>query len=115
MANQRRAYRLADKVRTVVANELIRAADPRFNLVTITSVVVSPDLRHAKIYWVVTGGEARIAEAREAFDRAGGSFRRMIGKELGVRFVPEVHFYYDDTLDTVEEVERLLSRANPGK
>lgn len=115
MANQRRAYRVADKVRTLVANELIRAADPRFNLVTVTSVVVTPDLRHAKIYWVVTGDDDRIDETAEAFEGARGSFKRLIGKELGVRFVPDVHFHYDDTLDTVEEVERLIQRANNNK
>lgn len=85
-------------------------ADPRFFLVTITSVVVSPDLRNAKIYWMVTGGRDRAPEVEEAFESAHGHFRRLVGKELGVRFVPELKFFYDDTLDTAEEVERLFKR-----
>ena len=86
-------------------------ADPRLGLVTITSVVVSPDLRHAKVYWMAGGDSARIAEVEEGFASAGGLFRRALGKELGVRFVPEIKFYYDDTFDTRDEVDRLLSRA----
>lgn len=110
MPNQRRVYRVAEKIRNVVALELNDMADPRFSMVTITSVVVSRDLGHAKVYWVVTGGKERIAEVEEAFRSAEGIFKRAIGKELGIRFVPEVKFFYDETLDTCEEVERLLSR-----
>jgi ribosome-binding factor A len=96
----------------------VHTADPRFNLVTITSVMVSPDLRNAKVYWVVSflsgvDRDERIAEVAEAFHSAEGLFRRMLGKQLGVRFVPEVRFYYDDTLDTVEHVERLMERIKP--
>ncbi|MBX7137884.1 MAG: 30S ribosome-binding factor RbfA [Oligoflexia bacterium] len=112
MATRRRGFQIGEKIRMAVASQLARTADPRFSLVTITSVVVSPDLRHAKIYWLVTGDEERRAEVKEAFESAAGMFRRAIGAELGLRFVPEIRFYYDDTLDTAEEVERLFARIN---
>lgn len=110
MANNRRVYRVAEQIRNLVAQELIRMADPRFSLVTITSVVVSPDLRHAKVYWMVTGRD-RIEEVDEAFESASGAFRKVLARELGVRFVPVVKFFYDDTFDTRDEVDRLLERA----
>ena len=50
MANKRRVYKVAERIQGLIAMELQRVADPRFHLVTITSVVVSPDLRNAKIY-----------------------------------------------------------------
>ena len=112
MATRRRGFQIGEKIRMAVAGQLSRTADPRFSLVTITSVVVSPDLRHAKIYWLVTGDEERRDEVKEAFESASGMFRRAIGAELGLRFVPEIRFYYDDTLDTAEEVERLFARIN---
>ena len=85
---------------------------------TITSVMVSPDLRNAKVYWVVSLlGEAdrseRIAEVQEAFESAAGFFRKLCSKQLGIRFTPELRFYYDDTLDTVEHVERLMAKIRP--
>lgn len=112
MANQRRVYRVAEKIRSVIALNLLRLADPRFFLVTITSVVVSPDLRHAKVYWMATGGKERIPEVMEAFDHAEGHFRVAVAKELRTRFSPELRFYYDDTLDTQDQVERLLEQVS---
>jgi len=90
-------------------------ADPRFSLVTITSVVTSADLRHAKIYWMISGGKERIPQAKDAFEHAEGLFRRLLARELGTRFVPELRFYYDDTIDTVQTVEELLNRISAAK
>lgn len=39
----------------------------------------------------------------------------MLGKPLGIRFVPELKFFYDDTLDTAENVERLIARIKPAE
>lgn len=114
MAKQRRVHRVAEKVREAVALELQRLADPRFTLVTISSVVASSDLRNVKIYWMVTGGKERRAEVANAFESATGIFRRVIGASLGIKFVPELHFFYDDTLDTNEEVQRLFERVHAG-
>lgn len=94
--------------------QLSRTADPRFSLVTITSAFVSPDLRVARVYWTISGDAERRREVQEAFEAAAGLFRRSVGHELGLRFVPELKFFYDDTLDTCEEVERLFARINSG-
>ncbi|MBN8548464.1 MAG: 30S ribosome-binding factor RbfA [Deltaproteobacteria bacterium] len=112
MAKQRRVHRVAEKVRETVALELQRLADPRFTLVTITSVVASADLRNVKVYWMVSGGPERRKEVQAAFESAGGIFKRVIGHDLGIRFVPELHFFYDDTLDTDEEVRRLFEKVH---
>jgi ribosome-binding factor A len=108
MAQKRRTYRVAEKIRSIVATELLQLDDPRLMLVTITSVHLSPDLRHARIYWMVSLGAERIPGAEEAFRELGSHVRHVLGKKLGTRYVPEVKFFYDDTLDTVEQVERLL-------
>jgi len=112
MSSRRRIFQIAEQIRAVIAEQLARTADPRFSLVTITSVVVSNDLRHAKVYWIVTGDQQRMDQVKQAFESAGGLFRRAISQELSTRFVPELRFYYDDTLDTCAEVERLFARIN---
>ena len=118
MTGKRRVYQIAERIKEIVAQHLITTADPRFSLVTITAVMVSPDLRNAKVYWVVSllsniNRAERIEEVGEALDSAQGHFRRFISKELGIRFVPVLRFYYDDTLDTVEHVERLMATIRP--
>ena len=110
MAKQRRVHKIAEQIRNSIAMQLQRMADPRLSLVTITSAVVSPDLRNAKVYWMVGGDEERRAEVGEAFESAAGIFRRAIAAELGIRFVPELKFYYDDTFDTSDSIDRLFAR-----
>ena len=112
MAGGRRTFKVAEKIRGIVALELQRVADPRFSMVTITSVMVSPDLRIAKVYWTVTGGQERRAKVEQAFTSAAGLFKRGLSKELGLRYSPELRFFYDDTLDTSAEVEKLFARVH---
>ena len=100
----------------MIAWQLQKAADPRFNMVTVTSVVLSPDMRNAKVYWVVSGvnqesGKEYIAEVDEAFESAEGLFKRSLAKELKLRFIPSIKFYYDDTFDVTDNVGRLLNRV----
>jgi len=108
MAQKRRIYQIAEKIRNAVAMELLHAADPRFHMVTITSVVASSDLRQAKIYWVVSGEAERRGEVEKAFTSAAGMLKRVVGKDLGIKFIPDLKFFYDDTLDTTAQVERIF-------
>jgi ribosome-binding factor A len=103
---------VAERIRDLVATELQRTADPRFNLVTITSVVVTPDLRLAKVYWVVTGGGDRAREVGEAFEGAQGFFKKAVGSALRLKFAPQLRFYYDETLDALSEVQALVARVH---
>lgn len=102
---------MAEQIREFIAWELERSADPRFHMVTITSVVVSPDMRQAKVYWLVSGDKGRKAEVETAFLNADGFLKRNIAKELKTRFIPELKFFYDDTLDVSESVVRLLNKV----
>jgi ribosome-binding factor A len=111
MANQRRIFKLGERIQGLIASELLRMADPRFFLVTITSVIVSPDMRHAKVYWAVTGDDKeRRQEVADAFEGSQGFFRKALSSELGIRFIPVLRFYFDDTLDVSAEVDKLFSR-----
>lgn len=112
MALQRRVFKVAERIREIVARTLPELNDPRFYLVTVTSVAVSSDLRHAKVYWTLSGDKERMPDVEDAFRSAHNLFRRALAKELGIRFVPEIRFYYDDTLDRLDEVEKLMSKVS---
>ena len=111
MANTRRVYRVAQQIRSQLAQLLLYMQDERFSLVTITAVVVSPDLKIAKVYWVVSDSEKRKGPVEEAFSGAAKHLRKELAHSLELRVVPELRFYYDTTLDTVEEVDRLLAKV----
>ena len=112
MAGRRRVFKVSERIREIIATQLHHVADPRLSLVTITSVVASADLREAKVYWNVADPERRLQGVEEAFRKARGYFRNVIARELEIRFVPALRFYYDNTLDTVAEVDKLLKRVH---
>ena len=115
MPTKKRRHKVAEQVRSVMAMHVLELGDPRFSLVTIVSVAVTNDLRLAKIYWTASGGKDRIDEVTSAFEGASSSLRRRLAEELALRFVPQLKFYYDDTLDVLEEADRLLARARTAK
>lgn len=80
-------------------------------MVTITGVRVTTDLRLAKVYWGVTGGKEKIKLVEDGFESAKGILRRELALELGIKFVPELKFYYDDTLDIIDETQALMKKV----
>lgn len=110
MAEKRRIYKIAERLQSVIASELLRMSDPRFNMVTITSVVVTNDMRNAKVYFSVIGDKTVRQEADEAFISANGPLKSTVARELNLRFVPHLRFYYDDTLEVQEQVFSLMEK-----
>ena len=84
---------------------------------TVTKVIMSPDLRLAKIY-VSIFGDSKIKE-RTLFllNEAKKNIRQYIGKAVRIKFTPEIAFFIDDTMDYIENIEHLLKKAheNDGK
>jgi ribosome-binding factor A len=109
MAVARRQYQVAEKLRMLVAQAFQRAADERLFSVTVTSVVMSPDLRESRIYWV--SATERKKELEDVIERSMGFIKSYVAKNLKLRHVPKLRFYYDDTLDTATEINRLLELA----
>jgi ribosome-binding factor A len=66
------------------------------------------DLRIAKIYFTTTGGKARSLEAEEGFKSAVGYVKRSLGRQLGLRYMPALQFYYDESFDYGENIDRLI-------
>lgn len=78
-------------------------------LVTVTSVKVTRDLQLARIYLSVFGTEAKqdlIARIRDK----GGEIRFMLGRAMRhqLRAIPALEFFEDDSLDYIDNIERLL-------
>lgn len=82
-----------------------KVSDPRLDFVTITAVKVSPDLRQAHIYVSAVGNQQ---EAMEGFDRAASFLRRELGSRLALRYVPELTFHLDESLERGERIDQLL-------
>jgi ribosome-binding factor A len=84
--------------------------DPRLSFVTITRVEVSRDLRHAKIYFSVLGDQSAIAQAEEGFEAAHGLIRKFLSKRVLMKFMPELDFIYDKSLEDIVHLDELIER-----
>ena len=97
--------RRSDRVSTLIQEEiscliLQSVKDPRIGFVTVTRVSVSDDLRHASIYIALTRGEEKQRqEALIGLKCAAGFLRGELGQRLHLRYVPELLFLLDDSLE----------------
>jgi ribosome-binding factor A len=83
--------------------------DPRVAGVGITSVEVSPDMRHAKIHVSVLALERKADDAAKALNGAAGKLRHVLKVRLAIKHIPELHFAADNVQQDVARVSRLIS------
>lgn len=86
--------------------------DPRIRMVTITGVVMSPDLSVARVYYTVNGGTRERNDARAGFRSAGGYIKRSLAATLKMKYMPDLRFTYDGSLDYGQAMDRLLEEIN---
>ena len=82
--------------------------DPRIGFVTVTKVALSDDLRIAKVYYSVFGGEQDKEASYEGLESARGYIKRELGKRVRLKYMPEITFMFDDSLEYGEHIEGLL-------
>lgn len=105
----KRSARVSDQMRQEVSDILRRKIkDPRIGFVTVTEVVLSDDLRNAKIF-VSTYGENR-DETLKGLESASAFIRAELGRRIRLRFVPEIIFRYDDTAERGAHIMDLMHK-----
>jgi ribosome-binding factor A len=113
--SEHRRERVAHQIQAELATLLLREArDPLLQAVTLTGVRVTPDLRTARIYFRTLTPDAAPREGEAALRRATPFLRRQLGRALGMRVTPELHFEYDTTPDTARRVDALLGATRHG-
>lgn len=92
-----------------ISEMLIRGIkDPRIGLVTITRVRISDDLKVAKVYFSVMGGEADRERSLQGLNSAKGFIKREVGKRVHLRYVPDIVFRFDPSLEYADHINRLM-------
>jgi ribosome-binding factor A len=111
--NYQRSERVGELLTEVIADVLREdIRDPRVTAVTITGAKVTKDLRQARIYFTILGGASENKDSVLAgLKSALGFIRARIGKQLNLRFVPVIEFFYDESVDEAERIEKLLRQV----
>ncbi|MBN1878877.1 30S ribosome-binding factor RbfA [bacterium] len=106
---QYRCERVADVIVREVANILkTRISDPRLQYVTITACRVTKDIRIAYIYYSVMGINPDPDPIRKGLDSACGFIRRELGAKLELRYIPELRFEFDQSLEDGNRIWETL-------
>ncbi len=88
-----------------------KVRDTRLFGVTISGVQVSPDLKQAKIYFLVPeGGDTSVIH--QAMERARGFFRSHLAGTLNLRYTPDLIFFRDEQHEEIERLEQIFARIN---
>ena len=110
-----RGERIAVKIQHAITDLLSKKMqDPRIEMSTISSVKLSPDLRLATVHVTVFGDEDRIRETLEGFKRSKGFIKKSIAPKLGLKYMPDLRFVYDDSFDRAAQMDELIRSAVSG-
>ncbi len=107
-----RQNRINDAVKEEMAQILRDVKDPRISgaLVSITAADVSADLKFAKIFYSVYGGEQ--TEVAKALKNASGFFRSELAKRINLRITPTLTFVYDSSAEYGANISKILKELD---
>ncbi len=109
-----RSRRVADFIQRELS-ELIRTElkDPRVSsMVTVSSVEVTRDLGTAKVHYTIMNPQEGERESTDqALKKAAGFLRRRLAPRLNTRSVPQLRFYYDDSIERGAHMSALIADA----
>lgn len=109
-----RIERVNNLIRQEISELLQRQVkDPRLgNFVTITEVATSADLRYAKVFVSRIGNEAEKQETLSILAGASGFLRKELAKRLKLRYIPELSFRWDDSIERGARLQELIDQVN---
>lgn len=109
-----RTDRLNSLLKEVISEVIKREVrNPHISeLVTVTRVQISKDLRHAKVYISVIGTDQEKKETLEALTSAAGFIAVQSSHQVVMRYFPELSFRLDDSVDKHMRIEELLGKIS---
>jgi len=110
-----RTQRVAAEIQKALAGPLQRIAEELgVGLITVTEVRLSPDLQMARIYISIYGGKPTSVDVIEAIEKDyHGKLRHGLGRAVRLRYVPQLKFYIDDSLDRADRINSILDSVKP--
>lgn len=110
----RRTERISNLIRQEISQLLQEQVnDPRLkSLISVTGVSVSADLGHAKVFFSALGDGVDRDEILRGFEAAAGFLRRELASRLVLRHVPELRFYFDDSIERGARVLKLIDQVS---
>jgi ribosome-binding factor A len=106
-----------ERVNTLIRREISELIqqelrDPRLDeFIAVTEVDTSPDLKHAKIYISCMGGQQEEQKILGALRSAAGFLRTALANKIRLRYTPELHFIWDNSIEHGDHILRLIDEV----
>lgn len=104
------AEEIKHKLNTAMSKDLSEIGG--LGLVTISKVIMSPDLKIAKIYLSFLGNKEPIEKCLERINNRKRHIRFMLAKHIILKYIPDIIFFYDDTIEYADKIQKLLNQIN---
>jgi ribosome-binding factor A len=102
-------HQIQKEISIILQQEL---GDPRLKFVTITKAEVSRDLKFAKISFSVLGNNQKLQDAKKGLDKAKGLIRKFVGERMKMRYIPELSFMHDRSLEYSARIDETLKEIH---
>jgi len=110
-----RPQKVADLIQKELSDLIRRELrDPRVGMVTITSVDVSPDMSHAKVFFTLLDKKL-LSETAHGLQRAAGFLRSQLSHRMSMYTTPELRFVYDESVERGDRLSQLIDSVVPPK
>ena len=104
-----RADRVAAQIHKVLSEVLAKKIkDPRLDMAVVTGGKMSRDIKTAIVYYTVSGDKRAKASAAKGFQEARGYIKRTLAGRLGLRYMPEINFCYDESIEYGAHIDNLI-------
>ncbi|MCG6974409.1 MAG: 30S ribosome-binding factor RbfA [Desulfobacterales bacterium] len=108
-----RSDRVGCQIQKILSDILLkRVKDPRLKSASITGVKMSRDLRIARVYFITSDNQNTVDKTIDGFKSALGYVKYKLASELGLRYMPELRFFYDESFEYGIHIDTILSRIH---
>ena len=104
------AEEIKHKLNTAMSKDLSEIGG--LGLVTISKVIMSPDLKLAKVYLSFLGNKEPVEKCLEKISNKKKHIRYILAKHIILKYMPDLAFYHDDTAEYADKMQKLLNQIH---
>jgi ribosome-binding factor A len=107
-----RTERVAEEIKHKLNNAMSKdLMELGIGLVTVSNVIMTQDLQIAKIYLTLLGNKEPTDKCLERINNRKKHIRYLLAKQLTLKYIPELLFFYDDSLDYADRINKILNEV----
>ncbi|MDZ4713144.1 MAG: 30S ribosome-binding factor RbfA [bacterium] len=107
------AEEIKHKLNVVMSRDLSEITG--LGMVTISKVIMTPDLKMAKVYLSFLGNKEPVEKCLEKISNKKKHIRFLLAKQIILRYMPDLMFYHDDTQEYADKMQKIINEINKSK